>query len=109
MRVKALVVVVAASLAGVAGCSSPDGGAVTSPPAAPVVVAPGQDVLAAYEGMWRAFGDASRSADWQSPELARYATGYALDQLVQGLQADEVLGVVTTGVHHQPGRCVGNP
>ncbi|MGD9528509.1 hypothetical protein [Pseudonocardia sp.] len=99
MRVSVVVAVGAvAVLLGVVGCASP-GGQVTSPVPVEVVPAHERDALAAYDGMWRAFGEASRSANWQSPELPRFATGHALDQLVQGLQADKVLGVVTTGTY----------
>lgn len=58
-----------------------------------------QAALAAYRGMWDAFGKASETADWQSTTLRQYASGYALEQLVKSLQADEVQGIVATGAY----------
>lgn len=87
-----------------AGCSAqtaedPSGGApsaTATPPPSPQQVAE-QAALAAYRGMWAAFSTAAEKADWQSPVLRQHASGYALDQLVESLQADEVQGVVATG------------
>lgn len=97
----AVVALAALWLAGVGGCTSeprvPDGPRPTSDASATVAPSATDDAVAAYEGMWRAFGEASRSANWKSPDLARYSSGHALDQLVESLQADEVQGVVTTG------------
>jgi hypothetical protein len=39
----------------------------------------------AYLGMWQAFFTASRTADYQSPSLDRYAAGSALELLIHGL------------------------
>jgi hypothetical protein len=39
----------------------------------------------AYLGMWQAFTAASRTADYQSPSLDRYAAGAALELLIHGL------------------------
>lgn len=89
-----------------AGCTRADPDAAPTPPslaptsstavsAAPVPSA--QQAVDAYQAMWRAFGHASETADWKSPELARYASGYALSQLVESLQANEVRGIATRG------------
>ena len=51
----------------------------------------------AYKGMWLAFSRASETADWKSPDLARYASGNALAELTKSLQANQVRGVVTRG------------
>lgn len=99
MRIVRVLVVMVGVLTLVSGCvgvpvqPSPDVGVTSEPPVDPGVEA----AVGAYQAMWREFGVASRTADWQSPELARYAAGYALDQLVQSLQADEVQGVHVTG------------
>lgn len=86
----------------VAACSGGSGADQAAPPTtAAVVDSPlavvGQDALAAYEGMWQAFSVASETADWQSPNLARFASGLALSQLVENLQANEVRGIETRG------------
>jgi hypothetical protein len=47
--------------------------------------------------MWQDFVAAGTSSDWQSPELARHATGIALQKLSRGLYADHQNGVVTRG------------
>lgn len=51
----------------------------------------------AYLGMWRAFVAASKTADYQSPALARYATGGALSLLTHGLYQNYKNGIVTRG------------
>ena len=51
----------------------------------------------AYLGMWQAFFTASRTADYQSPSLDRYAAGSALELLVQGLYQNYQEGIVTRG------------
>jgi hypothetical protein len=51
----------------------------------------------AYLGMWQAFFTASRTADYQSPRLAYYAAGAALELLVQGLYQYHQEGIVTRG------------
>lgn len=88
-----------------AGCSSSGGPAPapSSPPTTVVSTPPspsglaGQEAVLTYQRMWDAFGAAAQTSDWQSTELRRYTSGYALDQLVQSLQADQVQGVVTRG------------
>ncbi|WP_245950696.1 hypothetical protein [Saccharothrix carnea] len=50
-----------------------------------------------YRQMWTAYATAGTTADWQSPELARYATGGALSTLTRGLFGYRELGIVTRG------------
>ncbi|MBB4966860.1 hypothetical protein [Saccharothrix violaceirubra] len=57
----------------------------------------GQAALTAYRGMWKAFASAGTTADWTSPELARYAGGTALSTLTTGLRDDRQRGVVYRG------------
>jgi hypothetical protein len=47
--------------------------------------------------MWQAMARAGERSDWQSPELARYATGDALTTITRSLYADHFNGVVTRG------------
>ncbi|WP_232668629.1 hypothetical protein [Pseudonocardia sp. TRM90224] len=74
-----------------------------SGPASTTTSAPGPrqvaevEAVTAYRAMWDAFAVAARTTDWASPELARYATGFALQQMRDGLQADEVQGEVSVG------------
>ena len=57
----------------------------------------------AYLGMWQAFFTASRTADYQSPSLDRYAAGSALELLVHGLYQYHQEGIVTRGTpSHDP-------
>jgi hypothetical protein len=51
----------------------------------------------AYLGMWQAFFTASRTADYQSPSLDRYAAGSALELLTRGLYQYHQEGIVTRG------------
>jgi hypothetical protein len=51
----------------------------------------------AYLGMWQAFVAASKTADYQSPALAHYATGGALSLLTHGLYQNYRNGIVTRG------------
>jgi hypothetical protein len=55
------------------------------------------EALAAYRGMWQDMVAAARTSDYQSPLLARHATGPALTQIVQSLYRDKKDGVVTKG------------
>ena len=93
-------------LAAVAGCSGGTGkpGAslpsTTSPPTPSASSSPGDSrVLArlAYLNMWQTFVNASRTADYQSPALARYAAGGALSLLTQALYTNYKDGIVTRG------------
>jgi hypothetical protein len=56
-----------------------------------------QDATAAYQAMWQDFVTAGRTSNWQSPELARHATGIALQKMSRGLYADHQNGAVTRG------------
>jgi transposase InsO family protein len=47
----------------------------------------------AYLGMWQAFFTASRKADYQSPSLAHYAAGSALELLIHGLYQNYRKGI----------------
>lgn len=87
-------------LAGLGACAAPAGPDVQRPTAdvpATAAPSPADDAIAAYDGMWRAFGEASQSANWQSPDLGHYATGKALSQLVQSLKVSKASGVETRG------------
>jgi hypothetical protein len=52
---------------------------------------------AAYLGMWRDMAQAGTTSDWNSPELARYATGDALSAISRSMYADHLNGLVTKG------------
>jgi hypothetical protein len=71
----------------------------TSVPASSVSRADGalQQATAAYTGMWRQMAKAGETADWQSPELAKYATGDALGVVNRSLYTDHLNGVVSKG------------
>jgi hypothetical protein len=56
-----------------------------------------QQAAAAYTGMWQQMAKADETADWQSPELAKYATGDALLVINRSLYTDHVNGLVSTG------------
>ncbi|WP_345731473.1 hypothetical protein [Cryptosporangium minutisporangium] len=47
--------------------------------------------------MWTAFARAGETADYQSPDLPRYATGQALQTLVDGLKSNKQKGYVYRG------------
>jgi hypothetical protein len=47
--------------------------------------------------MWRQVAKAGETADWQSPEFAKYATGDALGVINRSLYTDHLNGVVTKG------------
>jgi hypothetical protein len=89
------------ALAACGGAAPPARPSPTSPaPPAPPASSPPDPrvaVVRAYLGMWDAFVAASRTADYQSPALARYAAGDALSVLTHGLYADYRAGVVTRG------------
>lgn len=91
-----------------AGCSghAQAGPARTASPAASSLVpaaspAAGRSVkaqaLGAYLGMWRAYVAASRTGDYQSAALARYAAGDALSVLAHGLYDSSRRSIVTRG------------
>jgi hypothetical protein len=91
------------TLAAVTGCT---GGAATPGPSRPSQTPPpiatsagDPRVLArqAYLDMWQAFVNASQTADYQSPALARYAAGDALSLLMHSLYANYKDGIVTRG------------
>ena len=91
-------------LAVVTGCSSgvpaPRHSSGTPPPvpsSAPVSGNPQAQARLAYLGMWQAFVAASRTADYQSGSLARYAAGGALSVLTHGLYQNYQDGIVTRG------------
>jgi hypothetical protein len=56
-----------------------------------------QQATAAYAGMWQAMAKAGETADWQSPEPAKYATGDALGVINRSLYTDHLNGVVSKG------------
>jgi hypothetical protein len=47
--------------------------------------------------MWQAMAKAGETADWQSPEVAKYATGDALGVINRSLYTDHLNGVVSKG------------
>jgi len=47
--------------------------------------------------MWNAYAEAGKSSDYESPELAKYASGQARSTLVQGLYDYKKRGVVIRG------------
>jgi hypothetical protein len=76
----------------------------TSPPPSSISPSPvspadsaSQQATAAYTGMWRQMAKAGETADWQSPELAKYATGDALGVVNRSLYTDHLNGVVSKG------------
>jgi len=56
-----------------------------------------KQALAAYNAMWADMASAARTADYQSPRLARHADGDALSQLSRGLYANKQHGIVAKG------------
>ena len=100
------VVLACCAAAGLAGCAAGSSGSQSSVLPGRTVSAPTSaaatgdpQVLArqAYLGMWQAFFTASRTADYQSPSLAHYAAGSALELLVHGLYQYHQEGIVTRG------------
>lgn len=79
------------------------GVATSSPPssASPSPVSPAdgarQQATAAYTGMWQQMAKAGETGNWQSPDLAKYATGDALGVINRSLYTDNLNGVVTKG------------
>ncbi len=69
----------------------------TSAPALDPVDIAQQKSVEAYRGMWDAYVEASRTADWRSPYLSRFATGTALATLTQGLHSASDKGLVARG------------
>ena len=69
----------------------------TAPSSASVAGNPKVQARQAYLGMWQAFVTASRTADYQSGSLARYAAGGALSVLIHGLYQNYRKGIVTRG------------
>ena len=92
--------------AGLAGCASGTSGSqstvipdrtVSAPTSAAATGDPQMLARQAYLGMWQAFTAASRTADYQSPSLDRYAAGSALELLIHGLYQNYREGIVTQG------------
>jgi hypothetical protein len=89
-----------------AGCTGRP--AAVAPPSAPLILpsptavsaAPTQQAAAAYLNLLRAFVAASNSGSTDTREMAKYATGSALDVLAKGLTDNSNQGVRTRG---QPG------
>lgn len=69
----------------------------SAPPSASPADAARQQATAAYTAMWRQMAKAGETADWQSPELAKYATGDALGVINRSLYTDHLNGVVSKG------------
>jgi hypothetical protein len=79
---------------------TPDAAAATgtpSPAASPPHTSAEQQALAAYRGMWHAYVEATHVADPAHPDLPRYATGDALDILVDGLEVMASNGLASRG------------
>lgn len=68
----------------------------TSPSMSPAAVA-SQQALAAYTGMWQSMAQADQTADYQSPQLAKYATGDALGVISRSIYTDYKNGEVSKG------------
>jgi hypothetical protein len=104
---KGLPAVLAACMA--AGCSPglgpgpvPAARPATPAPSAPATVTtPGGavpvQVIDAYNGMWRAYAAAARTAGYQPGPLSHYAAGDALMMLTRSLYDDARHGIVTRG------------
>ena len=92
-------------LTGTAACNgstpasgqSPPRTQLTAPSPAASSVAPADAARQAYLGMWNAFVVASQTANYQSPELSKYAAGDALSVLTRGLYKNYQQGIVTRG------------
>ncbi|MDU0295005.1 hypothetical protein [Saccharothrix longispora] len=57
----------------------------------------GEHSTETYRAMWGAYATAATTADWQSPELSRHATGTALSTLTRGLFTKHQQGIVARG------------
>jgi len=66
------------------------------PSASPAELARSQ-ATTGYLGMWQDMAQAGTTSDWNSPQLARYATGDALSAISRGMYADHLNGLVTKG------------
>jgi len=93
--------------AGLAGCAAGTPGSqstvlpdrtVSAPTSTAAAGDPQALARQAYLGMWQAFTTASRTADYQSPSLAHYAAGSALELLTRGLYQNYREGIVTRGL-----------
>jgi hypothetical protein len=92
------------------GCTGKPTASTTPPASAPTTVpsapsgasasAPTEQAVAAYLNLLHAFVAASNSGSTDTREMAKYATGSALDLLAQGLTDNKKQGVKTAG---QPG------
>ncbi|GAA3838187.1 hypothetical protein GCM10022403_083370 [Streptomyces coacervatus] len=51
----------------------------------------------AYRGMWQDMATEAETSNWQSPLLARHATGEALGAITRGMYADHLNGLITKG------------
>lgn len=108
-RTVAASIAVVLGLAVAAGCSGDDPGAAPAPPTSSPTVQPEPSTspspveraeaaaLDTYIGMWMAMAKADETADWESPELAQYATGNALTTITRSLYADHKNGIVSKG------------
>ena len=105
-RTLSAAVLACCAAAGLAGCASGTPGSQSTALPDRTVSAPAStaatgnpQVLArqAYLGMWQAFFTASRTADYQSLSLDRYAAGSALELLIRGLYQNYRQGIVTRG------------
>lgn len=105
-KVAAPIALVLAVLVAVAcGNDGPDA-APTPSPSSPVATAGSttskadsdeRAAIDAYVAMWMAMAKAGETADWESPELAKYATGNALTTITRSLYADSNNGIVSRG------------
>lgn len=101
----ALIALVLAGLVLVA-CGDDSSGATTPTPTSPMATSSPTTSAAdsaeraaidAYVGMWMAMAKAGETADWESPELAKYATGNALTTITRSLYTDQKNGVISRG------------
>lgn len=89
-------------LAGCDGSAPHNGASPTAQPTLPPTStsAPGtaqEQAVAAYKGMWEAYARAGLTANPDDPELARYASGVALEKLARALRAYRDKGQVVKG------------
>jgi hypothetical protein len=93
--------VLACCAAGLAGCASGTPGSqstalpdrtVSAPASTAATGDPQALARQAYLGMWQAFTTASRTADYQSPTLDRYAAGSALPHRRPGVRLPKLQG-----------------
>ena len=103
--VSAIVAVIAAVAIAVSAACAPGKASPGPKPTAPSLMAPSlsgralseQQALQAYRSMWAAYAKAGLTANPDDPDLAKYATGDALNTLVKGLTNYRSAGHILKG------------